>query len=195
MKASLIAVSLLLGSLLLVTTVVGTARAATSSCFMDPGVQGASPEPVAPVTDQEIIDQMIELHARSIGVTSVGLQFAQDADVRRMALRVAEGQAGELQLLRYWRSIWFPDAPPGPTALSTSTPCTAGEFTDRSFLAAMIALHQQAIALAQTALAQSQRVDLVNIADAAITARTVELNMMLGWIAGSTPSPSATPTE
>lgn len=73
--------------------------------------------------------------------------------------------------------------------MSTLTPCTSDEFTDIAFLAALIKLHQQAIAVAQSALAQSQRGELVNIADATITARTIELNMMLGWIADSTPSP------
>src|SRR5215204_4249858 len=49
------------------------------------------------------IAQAIEGHSTTIAAASVGLQRAMNTDVLRMALSVAESQAGEIQLLKSWR--------------------------------------------------------------------------------------------
>jgi uncharacterized protein (DUF305 family) len=138
--------------------------------------------------DLQFIETMIANHAAAISLANVALQFAQDSDVRRMSLRIAESQAGEIQLLLYWRSLWYPSAAQdtlpagGRVGQSLATPCAAdGEF-DRVFLELMIAQHRAAIMLAQRALILAEHSEILDFARTIIDARGAEIAMMTGWL-------------
>jgi uncharacterized protein (DUF305 family) len=105
-----------------------------------------------------------------------------------MSLRIAESQAGEIQLLLYWRSLWYPSAAQdtlpagGRVGQSLATPCAAdGEF-DRVFLELMIAQHRAAIMLAQRALILAEHSEILDFARTIIDARGAEIAMMTGWL-------------
>ena len=87
------------------------AQSTPDPCQIQPDAATPIASPIVAVEPFDLfyIDRAIEGHSAAIVVASIGLQRAIDADVRRMALRVAESQAGEIQLLRSWKSAWYPD--------------------------------------------------------------------------------------
>ena len=117
--------------------------------------------------DLTVIDSLVQHQVATRLIANLGLQRAQDSDVRRIALRIAESQVGELQLLRTWRSNWYPNAASTYSAESTQSLvapilaelCTTNDF-DRSFLNAMIAHDQTGIALVQAAIPQIEHEEL-----------------------------------
>jgi uncharacterized protein (DUF305 family) len=135
----------------------------------------------ASTSDLEIIDSMLRQHTRAMTLANVALQHAQDSQVRRMALRIAEGHAGEMQLLRMWRASWFPDAPiadlnnavPGGFE-SLGTQCTGGEF-DHAFLALLRAELQSEVTEARSALTSATHAELQEFATSLIEVRTGEI--------------------
>jgi uncharacterized protein (DUF305 family) len=98
-----------------------------------------------------------------------------------MALRISEGHVGEMQLLRSWRSAWFPNAPDAtplpsgswdPETLGTS--CSSEEF-DRAFLVLLRAELQAEVAEARTAASNAEHSELRDFASSLIDIRLGEI--------------------
>ncbi len=144
--------------------------------------------------DLRIIDEMIGHHASALAMANIALQQSQNSQVRRIALRVTESQAGEIQLLRHWRNTWFPGADqtsPSPNESNgqastsmgdssiTAMLCTAGSDFDRVFLSMMIAHHQRAIEIAEAAIAKADHADLIAFAATVVEVQGDEIAMMI----------------
>jgi uncharacterized protein (DUF305 family) len=165
-----------------------------------------SPAAAAP-NDLLLIDEMLANHAGAMTMANVALQRANDSRVRRIALRIAESHAGEIQLLRHWRDTRFPGAEPTfyLSAEQQDRPapspgddralaelCAARDNFDQIFLERMIDHHRSAIELAEHARKSAEHQEIVEFAIAIIAARTSEVAMMNQWLAemGATPTAS-----
>lgn len=156
--------------------------------------------------DLRFIDEMIALHAGAIAMANVALQQAQDSDVRRMALRIAESRTGEIQLLRYWRETWYPGAeqtnlpsqsPDGNESNETNDGsaiaklCAAGTDFDRLFFESMVSHHGAAIAIADKAIANAEHAEIMAYAESVIEAQGNEVAMMTRWLEDTNSIPAA----
>jgi uncharacterized protein (DUF305 family) len=151
---------------------------------IEPSLQ-VTAAPEAPF-DLVFIDRMIGHQAGAIALANVALQNAQVSEVRRIALRIVESQAGEIQLLRSWRDSWYfgyensnppteqkIDAEPAAIALL----CSAADF-DRTFLVLMIAHHETAIELAKKGEQRAQHEDLRKFAGSIVEIQSDEVASM-----------------
>lgn len=136
----------------------------------------STPVPIA--GDLPIIDAMLRQHAQAISLANRALQRAQDSRIRRMALRIAESHAGEIQLLRTWRSKWYPEA--APLAQSATAPfdrlsqsCTGAAF-DIAFLTLLLDDIQSEISSAQLASTTAEHGELRTFAASVLPVRTSE---------------------
>ncbi len=149
----------------------------------------ASQPPEMPY-DLYALDTMIDQATAALSLANLGLSYATDSRTWRIALRIAESQAGELQLLHVWRSTWYPDvAPPNPdrpasspvvaTPSSTGSPtsCLSQEF-DRQFLQQMIAIYRQAIERSTEAATKAEHVALGDFARTNAISQQRELTAM-----------------
>jgi uncharacterized protein (DUF305 family) len=142
--------------------------------------------------DLHFIDGVTALHLIALDLASQALPRVIDPEVRRMALRVAEGRFGELQLLRYWKSIWFPGAEGSPNALVPSTPADASfqgeagndadcrktvQGVEACFLDQLIALDLKALELAKSAVELGEHPELVTYASVLQEALETEVAM------------------
>ncbi|MCA9858457.1 MAG: DUF305 domain-containing protein [Thermomicrobiales bacterium] len=173
----------------------------TGICSTLPATILASPEPSPVIVeeDRSLIDAMIAGHTAAIAVANVGLERATDPQVYRMALRVAESQAGELQLLRHWRSVWFPSEPAVAAGWSNATAatiaflCSAEDNSfDRIFFEQLIDHHTAAIATATQVHDQAQHQELIDFAATVLTSRQTEISIMQSWLDAADATPSAT---
>ncbi len=145
----------------------------------------------APGSDLIILDSMLRQHARSMSLANDALQNAQDSQVRRLALRIAEGHAGEMQLLRSWRANWFPEAPPIDSGQSTPADAAwpgascSGQHFDRAFLTLLRAELQSEIEEARSAVASASHVELRDFARSLIDIRTAEISIIDSLAAAS----------
>lgn len=162
--------------------------------MLAPGSAGAGPAPIdcpdllpagtpaastslegAP-SDLAFLDAMIQQDAEAIGLAGQALQYAQDSRVKRLGLRVAESQATELQLLRSWRLVWFPEAAPaGIATSSTARPSCVSEQFDRQILSQLLSNFQFSIELATRAEREATHAELRDFASSVVRARTGEL--------------------
>lgn len=142
---------------------------------------GSVATPVISPSDLAILDSLLRQNARAMSIANLALQKAQDSRVRRIALRIAESGAGENQLLRSWRSVWFPDA--GSVDMSGATPdaidslassCHGPAF-DRAFLIVLDSELRTEVALAQSARSQASHPELRDYALSLIQARTTDI--------------------
>lgn len=156
--------------------------------------------------DLRFIDEMMAHHAAAIAMSSLALQQARNSDVLRMALRIAESQAGEIQLLRHWRESWYPGAeatylpsqataddrslePDGASAIAEL--CSAGDDFDRLFFEIMVLHHEAAIALAEDATAHAKHAEIIAYAESLIEAQRKEIAMMTHWLDERVATPTA----
>ena len=137
--------------------------------------------------DLVLINSLIQHQAPTSTLANLALQRAQHSDVRRIALRIAESQAGEMQLLRTWRSTWYPDVaaqplPPSTVSLDLPDLCASTDF-DRAFLAAVIAQDQQGLLLAQSAISQIEHEALRTFVNSYIETTQSEIRSMQALLA------------
>ncbi len=149
---------------------------ACGAAFMPSDTTGTPIAQQAGPSDLIFLDAMIQQDAEAIGLAGLALQYAQDARVKRIGLRVAESQATEIQLLRTWRLAWFPGEPPAtdqaPVALGTA--CVPQQF-DRQFLEQLLANFQTSIELATAAQQEADHDELRQFSGNVIRARTGEI--------------------
>lgn len=165
---------------------IAEAKGHTVACT-SPVAGHASPiaEQVPVTLDElQLIDALIANHAQAIALANDGLKNAQDTQVRRIALRVAESHAGELQLLRSWRNTWYPDAGPLnlPAIDDQLLPCAQSIPYDQIFLESMISYFQAAIVLASGATDNADHAEFRTYAFSLAETRRSEIAMMEEWL-------------
>lgn len=150
--------------------------------------------------DLRFIDGMTLHHEGAIAMAQQVLSKSQRSPLQGLAQNIIQTQTGEIRTLGTWRKTWYPQAeiPPlmydaamGHTMAMTPAMATAmrmdrdlgpadGTF-DQRFLAAMIAHHEGALAMAQQALVKSDRPETIALAKAIVTAQTQEIQQMKQW--------------
>lgn len=134
----------------------------STGCFMgvprsEIAVSPTSPDtPIPEQYDLIFIDAMLDRGTVTLGLANQALQQTKSAAVWRIALRIAESQAGALQLLRGWRQTWYPAAPPWRPRTDSATPlvsvqtCPPAE-VDQQFLRTMTSHLQSVVEFATVA--------------------------------------------
>jgi uncharacterized protein (DUF305 family) len=138
--------------------------------------------PEAASGDLATIDSMLQQHTRAMSLANLALQNAQDSRVRRIALRIAEGHAGEIQLLRSWRASWYLGAtdfemsPAMSHAVGTpGTECT-GQVFDHAFLVNLRLELQAEVDLARSAQSEASHSELRDFGTSLMKVRTGEIS-------------------
>jgi uncharacterized protein (DUF305 family) len=189
---------LILAFLCLFPLLVGTRASADAAAWVEieacatPVPSSATPTAEA-ITDLQLIDALIANNTKAIVLASEGLTKAQDIQVRRIALRVAESEAGELQLLRSWRSAWYPDAPPVSRNEPGAVPVDRlpGNSYDRALLQMLVASFQATIEVAKNAANRAEHEQLRDYARSVAKARTSDIELLQACLRSTDTSQAA----
>jgi len=155
--------------------------------------------------DLLFIDRMTAYQAGAIAIANEALQRTQDSYVRRIALRIAESRAGEIQLLKYWRDTWYPgaeqtidhdvelDTPSREMSVERAIAalCSAKGNFDQVFLEVMLAHSQATIEVVENSLSNAEHAEIVAFAESIVAAQSDEMAMMSRWLESMDPTPRA----
>lgn len=139
--------------------------------------------------DLVMIDGLMQDATESIGWSSLALHHTADPEIRRLALKIAESLAGEMQLLRNWRSMWYSNA---PALLPSNTPdsipmfadspddsdenqATPQPYSDENYLAAILTLQKDTRDMLSLAAIQATHPELRAYASTSIETRSVTI--------------------
>lgn len=151
--------------------------------------------------DLRFIDAMRLHHRGAIAMAEAAQQKSQRSEIRDLARNIIETQSREEnELLRKWRSAWYPQAPESPVAYGGQEKSTvpmskelqqnmtmamdlgaADAQFDLRFMDAMIAHHQGAVTMAEDALKKSQRPEVKQLSQEIITSQLSEIDQMQRW--------------
>ena len=157
----------------------------------------------API-DQAFIDMMVPHHESAIAMAEVAQERSERPEIRQLADDIISAQSGEITQLTAWREEWFGsgDTPsmeempmlpgmsmPAGHSMSGGTMDMTAEIDDlqdaepfdRVFIDAMIRHHEQAVEAAEIALAETDRDEIRELANAIIEAQTAEIEQLRDW--------------
>ncbi len=153
--------------------------------------------------DQRFIDMMVPHHEAAIAMAEIARTRATRDGLRALADEIIDAQTAEVVQLRVWRESWFGSS---DTPLMNAMPMLPGvrmggelmigdrmdirddveqlrvaEPFDQAFIDAMIQHHQSAIDGAQSALSQSDREEILRLAEAIIDGQSREIEQLRLW--------------
>lgn len=123
------------------------------------------------------LDAMIQHDAGAMSLANQALQHAANSRVRRLALRIVENRAGEIQQLRQYRSRWYPNESSGSVS-EFPTLCAAGKAFDQNFLRVMIAHQQLSVSMLTAAIDSAMHTEFVEFARTMRSVRQDEIEML-----------------
>jgi uncharacterized protein (DUF305 family) len=138
--------------------------------------------------DLIFIDGMIPHHEGAVAMAQQALGESERPEIRQLAEAIIAAQEAEIQQLQEWRTAWFGDAPSAMdphaamhgTMHMTEVPAGDQPF-DLRFIDGMIPHHEDAITMAETVLAESERPEIRELAEAIIAAQRAEIEQMQEW--------------
>ena len=151
--------------------------------------------------DLRFIDAMRLHHRGAIAMAKEAEQKSQRPEIKKLARNIIITQnREENELLRKWRSSWYPKAPEKPVAYGGQGKPTipmskelqqnmtmamdlgpADAQFDLRFMDAMIAHHQGAITMSEDALKKSQRSEVKQLSQEIINSQQAEIDQMKQW--------------
>jgi len=151
--------------------------------------------------DLRFIDAMRLHHRGAIAMAKEAQQKSQRREIKSLARNIIIAQnREENELLRKWRSAWYPQAPEEPVAYGGQEKSTvpmskelqqnmtmamdlgsANAQFDLRFMDAMIAHHQGAIGMAQDALKKSKRPQIKQLSQEIVKSQQAEIDQMKQW--------------
>lgn len=134
--------------------------------------------------DARFIDSMIVHHEGAVTMANDALKQAERPEIKTLAATIIQAQETEIKQMRDWRKAWYPDLPDtGGTGMSMGMMevDTGTEPYDLRFIDAMIPHHQGAIDMAEDLKQNTQRPELLKLADDIIKAQTAEIEQMRAW--------------
>lgn len=151
--------------------------------------------------DLRFIDAMRLHHRGAIAMAKEAEQKSQRREIKSLARNIIIAQnREENELLRKWRSSWYPQAPESPVAYGgqgkSMVPMSkelqqnmtmamdlgpADAQFDLRFMDAMIAHHQGAVTMAEDALKKSQRPEAKQLSQEIINSQQAEIDQMQQW--------------
>jgi uncharacterized protein (DUF305 family) len=162
--------------------------------------------------DLMFIDMMIPHHQEAIDMAQVVLNRSSNDEIRALAEEVIEAQQREVELMAEWRETWYPDAGDPIEMTGDDMMGFMGEYgegimmmaagemlaelcqaedVDHAFSELMIPHHLSAIAMAEAALATSEREEVRELAQAVIDAQTQEVLLLQRLVEALTGTPVA----
>jgi uncharacterized protein (DUF305 family) len=134
--------------------------------------------------DAQFIDGMIVHHQGAIDMSEEALEQSERPEIRQMAQTIIADQQREIEQMQQWRGEWFPDLD-----LTGGTGMAMGDMSvsdgdqpyDQRWIAAMIAHHQGALAMARDAQQNAERAEIQQLAGAIITAQEAEIQQLEQW--------------
>ena len=153
--------------------------------------------------DQRFIDMMVPHHEAAIAMAEIARTRAACDALRALADEIIDAQTAEVEQLRAWRESWFGSSVTPPMDAMPMLPgvrmggelmigdrmdirddveqLLVAEPFDQAFIDAMIQHHQSAIDAAQSALSQSDREEILRLAEAIIAAQSREIDQLREW--------------
>ncbi len=174
---------------------LGTLAIAAAACS---GIRGEAP------IDRDFIDMMVPHHESAIAMAEIAQERAEHPELRQLADEIIGAQSAEITQLKGWRAEWFgsSDTPrmeempmlpgvsmPAGHSMSGGTMDMSGDVDDlreadpfdRLFIDAMIRHHQQAVEAAQIVLEQTEREEILRLAEDIVEAQTREIEQLRVW--------------
>jgi hypothetical protein len=127
---------------------------------------------------------MIAHHKGAVAMANDALKQAQRPEIKQLAEAIIQAQEAEIKQMQDWRGVWYPDlSDTGGTGMSMGMMEVAAgaEPYDLRFIDAMIPHHQGAIDMAEDLKKNTQRPELLKLADDIVTAQTAEIAQMREW--------------
>lgn len=151
--------------------------------------------------DLRFIDAMIPHHRGAIEMAKEAEQKSKRPEIKSLARNIIVNQnREENELLRKWRSAWYPNASETSVAYDTqmgkSMPMSTEQKNsmmmkmdlgaadtefDLRFMNAMISHHEGAVAMAKDALKKSKRPEIKQLAQEIISSQQTEIDQMKQW--------------
>jgi uncharacterized protein (DUF305 family) len=138
--------------------------------------------------DLRFIDSMLPHHEGAVAMAQQALQQAEHPEIKKMAQQIIAAQEAEIKQLQDWRAAWYPDV--GPTegmqmdmgsGMSMMEVPAGDQPFDLRFIDSMIPHHQDAIMMAQDALAQAEHAEIKQMAQQIIAAQEAEIKQLQEW--------------
>ncbi len=147
---------------------------------------GGTTVPAASEFDRQFVDDMIAHHQSAVRDSQAALPTLARPEVKALAAAIASAQQAEIAQLQSWRQAWFASAPvmtalPMTGDMAMTAPIMTGD-SDHDFMVMMIPHHQDAVRMAQAALKNSQRPELLKLAQNIVKTQTAEIAQMQGWL-------------
>ena len=147
--------------------------------------------------DLRFLDTMTAHHQRAVLMWQDAVTHASHRELRDFAAKAVEEQRREMFLIHLWRDRWFADAP-SPAANSPTTaserpalPQIKGSSFDQQFLAMMVPHHQQAAAMARSAVTSVESPEIRQLAQIIVDQQEEEVKTMQRWTRAWFPPHSA----
>jgi uncharacterized protein (DUF305 family) len=184
------AAATLLSALILSSCAAPVATPTSDSATHSSHSSHAPADPNAPF-DAQFIDAMIVHHEGAVTMAEEARAQATKEEIRTLADAILASQRAEIEQMKAWRKAWYPDLPATSGMQMDMGPMSvaAGDaLYDVRFIDAMIPHHEGAVAMAQEALAKSERAEIKALAQAIIDAQTEEIARMKEWRAAWAPA-------
>lgn len=175
---------------------IATLAVVTTACS---GISGGD----API-DRAFIDMMVPHHESAIAMAEIAQERAERPELQNLADDIVATQTAEISQMQDWREQWFgssdtPSMEEMPMLPGMSMPAgqsmsggmmdmtsevdglREAEPFDRDFIDAMIRHHEQAVAAAEIALAETERDEIRGLAEVIIEAQTREIDQLRDW--------------
>ncbi|MBV5260612.1 DUF305 domain-containing protein [Synechococcus moorigangaii CMS01] len=150
--------------------------------------------------DLRFIDGMILHHQGAIAMAETALETSAREEIQTLAQEIIAAQEIEIAQMQRWRQAWYPNADETPVMYHADAnhmmPMSeamqaemrmdvnlgpADSQFDLRFLGAMIPHHEGAVIMAQQVLEQSDRPELLALAEEILTTQQSEIDQMRQW--------------
>lgn len=136
--------------------------------------------------DAQFIDGMVVHHQGAVNMARIALAETQRPELQKLARDIITAQEAEITQMQGWRAEWYPgladtggmDMDMGPMEMDTDPSVSV----DNRFLKAMIAHHEGAIEMAQTAQQKAQHAEIKQLAANIIRTQKAEIELMQQWL-------------
>ena len=164
------------------TIVPNTGTAVDMGAHPSMTVSDAKLANIANPQDVAFMQSMIAHHEQAIAMANQALLQGDRNEVRTFAASVLETQRVEVAQMRAWLRDWYPTTP--AAAAMAPMPAIAADASrsfDMRFLDAMIAHHEEGIALAKQADGKVEHQQVETLIKSIIVQQTNEVERMRGW--------------
>jgi len=130
--------------------------------------------------DKRYLDQMISHHQAAIKLAEETMGKSERIEIKELAQHIIDEEPGLIEELYEWKKLWYQDkrSAPNPKIYRLGD---KDKYFDLRFLNALIAHHQEGIAMAQEVKYKSSRSEILNNADQVIDNLSSNLNTLKEW--------------